>query len=44
MVSICTYDTGVWQSFDQIDFDLREMKKAQINSIRVDFVWKHIEG
>jgi hypothetical protein len=34
---------GVWQTFDQIDYDLDEMVKANVNSIRVDFVWKHIE-
>ena len=34
---------GVWQTFDQIDYDLDEMKKMGANSIRVDFVWQHIE-
>jgi outer membrane protein assembly factor BamB len=34
---------GVWQTFDQIEYDLSEMEKAHVNSIRVDFVWKHIE-
>ena len=34
---------GVWQTFDQIDYDLDEMVKMGANSIRVDFVWKHVE-
>ncbi len=34
---------GVWQTFQQIDYDLDEMKKMGANSIRVDFVWQHIE-
>jgi hypothetical protein len=34
---------GVWQTQDQIDYDLDEMKKMGANSIRVDFVWQHIE-
>ena len=34
---------GVWQTKDQIDYDLDEMKKMGANSIRVDFVWQHIE-
>ena len=34
---------GVWQTFDQIDYDLDEMVKMGANSIRVDFVWQHIE-
>ena len=34
---------GVWQTPDQIDYDLNEMVKAGGNSIRVDFVWQHIE-
>ncbi len=34
---------GVWQTHDQIDYDLDEMKKMGANSIRVDFVWQHIE-
>jgi hypothetical protein len=34
---------GVWQTYDQIDYDLDEMVKMGANSIRVDFVWKHIE-
>ena len=34
---------GVWQTHDQIDYDLDEMVKMGANSIRVDFVWQHIE-
>ncbi|MFH0879889.1 MAG: beta-galactosidase, partial [Lentisphaerota bacterium] len=34
---------GVWQSKDQVDYDLDEMVKMGANSIRVDFVWQHIE-
>lgn len=34
---------GVWQSFDQLDYDLDEMVKMGANCIRVDFVWQHIE-
>ncbi len=34
---------GIWQTFDQIDYDLDEMVKMGANSIRVDFVWQHIE-
>jgi hypothetical protein len=34
---------GVWQTYQQIDYDLDEMKKMGANSIRVDFVWQHIE-
>ncbi|MFH1778908.1 MAG: beta-galactosidase [Candidatus Omnitrophota bacterium] len=34
---------GVWQTPEQIEYDLAEMEKAHVNSIRVDFVWKHIE-
>ena len=34
---------GIWQTHDQIDYDLDEMKKMGANSIRVDFVWQHIE-
>ena len=34
---------GVWQTQDQINYDLDEMKKMGANSIRVDFVWQHIE-
>ncbi|MFA5338626.1 MAG: beta-galactosidase [Candidatus Omnitrophota bacterium] len=35
---------GMWQTFEQIDYDLDEMVKANVNSIRVDFVWKQIES
>ncbi|MFH0878361.1 MAG: beta-galactosidase, partial [Lentisphaerota bacterium] len=34
---------GVWQTHEQIDYDLDEMVKMGANSIRVDFVWKQIE-
>ena len=34
---------GMWQTTAQIDYDLDEMVKANVNSIRVDFVWKQIE-
>ncbi len=34
---------GVWQTHEQIEYDLAEMEKTHVNSIRVDFVWKHIE-
>src|ERR1700690_4366755 len=34
---------GVWQSWDQINYDLDEMVKMGANSIRVDFVWQQIE-
>ena len=34
---------GVWQTHEQIDYDLNEMVKMGANSIRVDFVWKHVE-
>ncbi len=34
---------GVWQTFDQIDYDLDEMKKMGANSVRIDMVWQHIE-
>ena len=34
---------GVWQTEEQIDYDLDEMVKMGANSIRVDFVWKHAE-
>jgi acyl-CoA-binding protein len=36
-------DLGEWQTDEQIDWDLREMAKMGSNSVRVDFVWKHIE-
>jgi len=35
---------GVWQTHDQIDKDLDDMVRMGANSIRVDFVWQHIEG
>ncbi len=35
---------GVWQTYDQINYDLDEMVKAHVNSVRVDFVWKEIEA
>jgi beta-galactosidase GanA len=35
---------GVWQTYDQIDYDLDEMVKMGVNCLRVDFVWQHIEG
>ncbi|HPG00036.1 MAG TPA: beta-galactosidase [Kiritimatiellia bacterium] len=34
---------GVWQTKEQVDYDLDEMVKMGANSIRVDFVWQHIE-
>ncbi|HPG00553.1 MAG TPA: beta-galactosidase, partial [Kiritimatiellia bacterium] len=34
---------GVWQTPDQLRYDLDEMVKMGANSIRVDFVWQHIE-
>lgn len=34
---------GVWQTYDQIDYDLDEMMKMGVNSIRIDMVWKYIE-
>ena len=34
---------GVWQTFDQIDYDLDEFVKMGANSVRIDMVWKHIE-
>jgi hypothetical protein len=34
---------GEWQTKEQIDYDLREMRKMGANSIRVDFVWQSIE-
>jgi len=36
-------DLGEWQTDEQIEYDIREMKKLGVNSVRVDFVWKHIE-
>jgi hypothetical protein len=35
---------GVWQTYDQIDYDLDEMVKMGANSVRIDMVWQHIEG
>ncbi len=35
---------GVWQTTNQIDYDLDEMVKMGANAVRVDFVWQHIEG
>ncbi|MDD4734814.1 MAG: YCF48-related protein [Kiritimatiellae bacterium] len=35
---------GVWQTFEQIDYDLDEMVKMGANSVRIDMVWQHIEG
>ena len=34
---------GVWQTPEQIDYDLYEMVNMGANWIRVDFVWQHIE-
>jgi len=34
---------GVWQSHEQIDYDLDEMVKMGANSVRIDMVWQHIE-
>src|SRR5262245_43141443 len=34
---------GVWQTWDQINYDLDEMLKMGCNSIRIDMVWQHIE-
>ena len=34
---------GVWQTPEQLRYDLDEMVKMGANSIRVDFVWQHIE-
>jgi len=36
-------DLGEWQTDEQIDYDLREIAKIGANSVRIDFVWKHIE-
>ena len=30
-------DLGEWQTNEQIEWDLREMKKIGVNSVRVDF-------
>ena len=34
---------GVYQTYDQIDYDLDEMVKMGVNSVRIDMVWKEIE-
>ena len=34
---------GVWQSYEQIDYDLDEMVKMGANSVRIDIVWQHAE-
>ncbi|NCC50259.1 MAG: PKD domain-containing protein [Spartobacteria bacterium] len=34
---------GVWQTHEQLEYDLDEMVKMGCNSLRVDFVWQHIE-
>jgi hypothetical protein len=34
---------GVWQSPEQLRYDLDEMVKMGANAVRVDFVWQHIE-
>ena len=34
---------GVWQTFEQIDYDLDEMVKMGANSVRIDIVWQHVE-
>ncbi|MGK0185668.1 MAG: hypothetical protein ACI9R3_001446 [Verrucomicrobiales bacterium] len=31
------------QSFDQVEYDLREFKKMRANSLRVEFVWSEVE-
>lgn len=36
-------DLGEWPTYEQLEWDIREMKKMGANSLRVDFVWKHIE-
>jgi hypothetical protein len=36
-------DTGEWQTEEQIDFDLRNMRSLHVNSIRIDMAWKNIE-
>jgi hypothetical protein len=35
---------GVWQTYEQIDYDLDEIVKMGGNSVRIDMVWQHIEG
>jgi outer membrane protein assembly factor BamB/photosystem II stability/assembly factor-like uncharacterized protein len=34
---------GVWQTYEQIDYDLDEMVKMGVNSVRIDIVWQHAE-
>jgi outer membrane protein assembly factor BamB len=34
---------GVWQTADQLRYDLDEMVKMGANSIRIDIVWQHAE-
>jgi hypothetical protein len=34
---------GVWQTPEQLRYDLDEMVKMGANAVRVDFVWQHIE-
>jgi len=35
---------GVWQTHDQLDYDLDEMVKMGADSVRIDMVWQRIEG
>ncbi len=35
---------GVWQTDEQINYDLDEIVKMGANSVRIDMVWQHIEG
>src|ERR1017187_482135 len=35
---------GVWQTPNEIDYDLDEFVKLGANSIRVDFVWQSIQA
>jgi hypothetical protein len=37
-------DIGQWITYAQIDYDMRQMKLANINSLRVDFAWRDIEN
>ena len=34
---------GASQSFDQLEYDLREFKKMHANSVRAEFVWNTVE-
>lgn len=34
---------GLWETAEQIESDLREMKSINVNSLRVDFRWADIE-